>query len=49
VLALLDDATVRGVGQVVLCVPRADEVPAAFTRLERWQVRDGAFARTVRA
>jgi DNA replication and repair protein RecF len=49
VLALLDDATHGGVGQVVLCVPRADEVPAAFTRLERWQVRDGAFARTVRA
>jgi DNA replication and repair protein RecF len=45
VLALLDDATHGGVGQVVLCVPRADEVPDAFTRLERWRVRDGAFAR----
>lgn len=45
VLALLDDATHGGVGQVVLCVPRADEVPDAFTRLERWRVRDGAFTR----
>jgi hypothetical protein len=28
----------------VLCVPREDEIPAAFTRLERWCVRDGAFS-----
>lgn len=33
-----------GVGQVVLCVPREDEIPAQFTRLARWGVRDGVFA-----
>jgi DNA replication and repair protein RecF len=45
VLALLDDATHGGVGQIILCVPREDEIPREFTRLERWRVRDGAFAR----
>jgi DNA replication and repair protein RecF len=45
VLALLDDATMGGVGQAVLCVPRAEEIPASFTRLERWQVRSGTFTR----
>lgn len=45
VLALLDDASSRGLGQTVLCVPREDDIPAAFTRLERWCVVDGAFAR----
>lgn len=45
VLALLDDASARGFGQTVLCVPREDEIPVAFTRLERWRVVDGAFAR----
>ena len=45
VLALIEDATLGGVGQAVLCVPRADEIPPSFTRLERWRVRGGAFAR----
>jgi DNA replication and repair protein RecF len=45
VLALLDEASAHGLGQTVLCVPREDEIPAAFTRLERWRVVDGAFAR----
>jgi DNA replication and repair protein RecF len=45
VLALLDDASARGLGQTVLCVPREDEIPAAFTRLERWRVVDGVFTR----
>ena len=45
VLALLDGATMGGIGQIVLCVPRADEIPAEFTRLERWGVRNGVFAR----
>ena len=42
ILALLEEV---GTGQCVLCVPREDEIPAQFTRLERWRVRDGAFAR----
>lgn len=41
ILALLDGI---GDGQHVVCVPRADEIPARFTRLARWTVRDGAFA-----
>lgn len=40
ILALLDAV---GTGQVVLCVPREDEIPAQFTRLARWRVRDGGF------
>jgi DNA replication and repair protein RecF len=44
VLALLQDATVGGSGQVILCVPRADEIPEAFTRLSRWRVRAGVFS-----
>lgn len=45
VLELVDAVTMNGVGQIVLCVPRADEIPAEFTRLERWRVRSGVFAR----
>ena len=45
VLELLHDATADGLGQIVLCVPRADEIPAEFTQLARWTVRDGVFAR----
>ena len=41
ILALLEEV---GTGQVVLCVPREDEIPARFTRLARWGVTDGAFA-----
>lgn len=40
ILVLLD---AMGAGQCVLCVPREDEIPAQFTRLARWQVRDGVF------
>ncbi|MEA3247763.1 MAG: DNA replication and repair protein RecF [Gemmatimonadota bacterium] len=43
VLDLLGDPAGGGAGQVVLCVPRADEIPAAYTRLARWRVRGGAF------
>lgn len=49
VLTLLEDSTTHGVGQIVLCVPRADEIPAAFTRLERWRVAGGAFTRMAAA
>jgi len=41
ILALLEQV---GTGQVVLCVPREDEIPAQFTRLARWRVRDGEFS-----
>ena len=44
VLSLLDEASAHGLGQTVLCVPREEDIPAAFTRLERWRVRDGVFA-----
>jgi len=46
ILTLLE---AQGVGQCILCVPRADEIPERFTRLERWTVRDGQFARDSRA
>lgn len=42
ILALLEE---EGVGQCVLCVPREDEIPPQFTRLERWTVRAGTFTR----
>jgi ABC-type molybdenum transport system ATPase subunit/photorepair protein PhrA len=45
VLGLLEDATSAGMGQTILCVPRADEIPDSFTRLERWGVRAGEFTR----
>ncbi len=41
VLALLEDA---GVDQVLLAVPRIEDIPAAFTRLERRTMRDGELA-----
>ncbi len=44
VLALIDAASSHGLGQTVLCVPREEEIPDGFTRLERWRVRDGVFA-----
>jgi len=40
ILALLEE---EGVGQCVLCVPREDEIPPQFTRLQRWSVRAGTF------
>ena len=44
VLALLEETSASGFGQTILCVPREDEIPAEFTRLERWSVRDGVFS-----
>jgi DNA replication and repair protein RecF len=44
VLALLEETSARGLGQTILCVPREDEIPRAFTRLARWGIRDGVFA-----
>ncbi len=38
VLALLEQT---GVGQVLLAVPRVEDIPAAFTRLDRREMRDG--------
>jgi DNA replication and repair protein RecF len=43
VLALLEESSAKGLGQTILCVPREDEIPPAFTRLARWRVSDGAF------
>ena len=42
ILALLRE---RGQGQTVLTVPRASDIPAEMTNLERWRVRSGAVAR----
>jgi len=41
VLGLLEAS---GIGQVLLAVPRIEDIPAAFTRLERRTMRDGALA-----
>ena len=41
VLELLLEA---GVGQVVLCVPRPEEIPARFTRLARYRIAHGELA-----
>jgi DNA replication and repair protein RecF len=43
VLALLEESSAHGLGQTILCVPREDEIPEAFTRLRRWSVSDGRF------
>ena len=45
VLALLAEASERGLGQTILCVPREDEIPREFTRLERWRIVDGTVTR----
>jgi recombinational DNA repair ATPase RecF len=45
ILGLLEE---QGVGQCVLCVPREDEIPTRFTRLERWTVQGGVFAKAAR-
>ena len=39
ILELLADA---GLGQTILAVPRAADIPSELTRLERWGIRDGA-------
>jgi DNA replication and repair protein RecF len=44
VLALLEETSAKGLGQTILCVPREDEIPRAFTRLSRWGVRGGVFS-----
>ncbi len=49
VLALLEESSSRGLGQTILCVPREDEIPRAFTRLDRWSITDGVFASAVSA
>jgi DNA replication and repair protein RecF len=41
---ILELLELQGVGQCVLCVPREDEIPARFTRFERWSVRSGVIA-----
>jgi DNA replication and repair protein RecF len=41
VLSLLE---ATGVGQVLLAVPRLEDIPAAFTRLDRRTMRDGTLA-----
>lgn len=41
ILALLD---AEGMGQVLLAVPRAEDIPAAFTRLPRRTMRAGALS-----
>jgi DNA replication and repair protein RecF len=42
ILTLLGEA---GLGQTMLAVPRAVDIPAEFTRLERWTIRDGVLSR----
>ncbi len=42
ILRLIEDS---GHGQVILAVPREDDVPSEFTRLERWRVRNGEIVR----
>lgn len=44
VLELLAGEATGGGAQTIICVPRPDEIPEAFTRLERWSVSAGAFA-----
>jgi DNA replication and repair protein RecF len=39
--AILELLAAEGVGQVLLAVPRAEDIPAAFTRLPRRQMRAG--------
>lgn len=41
VLALLEES---GVGQTLLAVPRVEDIPPAFTRLERRYMRDGVLS-----
>jgi DNA replication and repair protein RecF len=45
VLELLEASSASGHGQTILCVPREDEIPPEFTRLERWRVADGVLSR----
>lgn len=47
VLGLLEESSSSGHGQTILCVPREDEIPPEFTRLDRWRVADGVFSRLI--
>ncbi len=42
ILELLGEA---GMGQTIVAVPRAEDLPAALTSLERWRVVEGALSR----
>lgn len=42
ILALLASS---GFGQTFLCVPKAEEIPAELSRVERWSIRAGVIAR----
>lgn len=42
--AILELLTADGVGQVLLAVPRTEDIPAAFTRLARRTMRDGVLS-----
>ena len=42
---ILDLLNTSGHGQTLLAVPRPADIPAGFTRLERWRVSDGVLAR----
>jgi DNA replication and repair protein RecF len=42
--AILELLAVEGIGQVLLAVPRAEEIPAAFTRLPRRAMRQGVLS-----
>ena len=41
---VLDLLLEAGVGQVVLCVPRPEEIPTRFTRLARYRIEGGALS-----
>jgi DNA replication and repair protein RecF len=41
---VLDLLVEAGMGQVVLCVPRPEEIPARFTRLARYRIAGGVLA-----
>jgi DNA replication and repair protein RecF len=43
---VLDLFVHEGLGQVILAVPRAGDIPPGLTGLERWQITDGALARS---
>lgn len=42
---ILELLQAEGRGQIVLAIPRASDIPADLTRLERWRVNDGEIAR----
>lgn len=42
---ILDLLSSAGLGQTLLAVPRAIDIPAELTRLERWDIRDGLLSR----